>query len=87
MSLVLREGDFLCFRTFFLYLYNFQYSQKADIVAGISAGTLISSDDVNDVLDALDELYLDLLDIDQEPTPESREVETRRDCIHWDNTH
>ena len=51
------------------------------------AGTLISSDDVNDVLDALDELYLDLLDIDQEPTPESREVETRRDCIHWDNTH
>ena len=51
------------------------------------AETLISSDDVNDVLDALDELYLDLLDIDQEPTPESREVETRRDCIHWDNTH
>ena len=51
------------------------------------AGTLISSDDVNDVLDALDELYLDLLDIDQEPTPESREVEPRRDCIHWDNTH
>ena len=51
------------------------------------AETLIPSDDVNDALDALDDLYLDLLDSNQEPTPESREVEGLRDSIHWDNTH
>ncbi len=51
------------------------------------ADALLVSDDVNDILDALDDLYLDLLDEDQEPTDESREVEHLRDHIHWNNTH
>lgn len=52
-----------------------------------SADALLASNDVNDILDALDDLYLDLLDEDQEPTDESREVEHLRDHIHWSNTH
>lgn len=48
---------------------------------------LIASKDVNAILDALDNLYLDLLDDDQEPTEASRRCEKLRDEIHWDNYH
>lgn len=51
------------------------------------AERLIAADDVNDILDALDDLYLDLLDENQEPTEDSRRVERLRDTIHWDNYH
>ena len=51
------------------------------------ADALLQSEDVNDLLEALDDVYLDLLDYNQDPTPESDEVERLRDHIHWDNTH
>ena len=51
------------------------------------ADRLIEACDVRQILDALDYLYPDLLDDDQEPTNASRECERLRDCIHWDNYH
>lgn len=51
------------------------------------AEKLIAANNVNDILDALDDLYLDLLDENQEPTEDSRRVERLRDAIHWDNYH
>ena len=51
------------------------------------ADELIAANDVNGILDALDDLYLDLLDENQEQTEDSRRVERLRDAIHWDNYH
>lgn len=52
-----------------------------------SAEIILQTNDVNNVLEALDELCYSLLDEEQEPTDESREVERLLDTIHWDNTH
>lgn len=49
--------------------------------------TIIEKDDVFVLLDALDDLYLELLDDGQEPTKESEECERIRDTIHFQNTH
>ena len=49
--------------------------------------TIIAKDDVFELLDALDDLYLELLDEDQEPTAESEECERLRDAIHFQNVH
>lgn len=51
------------------------------------AESLIANNCVNDILDALDDLYLDLLDENQEQTEDSRRVESLRDEIHWDHYH
>lgn len=48
---------------------------------------LLEGNDLFAILDALDDLYLDLLDEDQEPTPESDECEELRDAIHFQNMH
>ena len=48
---------------------------------------IIEKDDMIVLLDALDDLYLELLDDDQEPTKESDECERLRDAIHFQNTH
>lgn len=51
------------------------------------AEKLLASDDAMAVLDALDDLYITLLDADDEPTQASRECERLRDHIHWNNFH
>lgn len=51
------------------------------------AEAIIVKDDLLAILDALDDLYLELLDDDQEPTKESEECERIRDAIHFQNTH
>lgn len=48
---------------------------------------LLSKGDVSAVLDALDDLYLELLDDEQEPTHESDKCEALRDSIHFSNFH
>ena len=51
------------------------------------ADALIASNDAMSVLDALDDLYITLLDANDEPTEASRECEKLRDQIHWNNFH
>lgn len=48
---------------------------------------LLAKGDVSAILDALDDLYLELLDDEQEPTPESDKCEALRDSIHFSNFH
>lgn len=48
---------------------------------------LLEQGDAMKVLDALDDLYLDLLDDAFEPTEAARECERLRDHIHWANFH
>ena len=64
-------------------------AQKEKLLAELplEAENLIAAGDVDAILDALDDLYLDLLDENQEPTTDSRRVERLRDEIHWDNYH
>lgn len=51
------------------------------------ADALLASNDAMKILDALDELYITLLDEEFEPTEASRECERLRDQIHWGNFH
>ena len=51
------------------------------------ADRLLASGDAMAILDALDDLYLTLLDSNDEPTKASRECESLRDHIHWNNFH
>ena len=51
------------------------------------AERLLEAGDAMQILDALDYLYLDLLDENQEPTNASRKCERLRDHIHWANYH
>ena len=47
----------------------------------------IEDGDVDALLDALDDLYLSLLDEEYEPTVASRKCERLRDEIHWNHYH
>lgn len=49
--------------------------------------TIIAKDDLSELLDALDDLYPELLDEDYESTEASEECEQLRDEIHFQNTH
>ena len=51
------------------------------------ADELLAADDAMAILDVLDELYITLLDDNDEPTDASRECERLRDHIHWNNFH
>lgn len=51
------------------------------------ADELLAADNAMAILDALDDLYITLLDADDEPTEASRECEHLRDQIHWNNFH
>lgn len=51
------------------------------------AERLLEQGDAMSILDALDDLYLDLLDKDFEPTEAARACERLRDHIHWANFH
>lgn len=63
--------------------------QKTELMELLPADAerLIETGDTMQILDALDDLYLDLLDENQEPTNASRRCERLRDHIHWDNYH
>ena len=51
------------------------------------ADTLLASNDAMSILDALDNLYIELLDDAYEQTDASCECERLRDQIHWSNFH
>ena len=51
------------------------------------AERLIASNDAMAILDALDDVYIMQLDLNDEPTAAGRECEKLRDEIHWDNFH
>ena len=51
------------------------------------ADALLVSNDAMSILDALDDLYIELLGDDYEQTDASRECERLRDQIHWNNFH
>ena len=51
------------------------------------ADTLLASNDAMSILDALDDLYIELLDDAYEQTDASCECEMLRDQIHWSNFH
>ena len=48
---------------------------------------MIASNDAMAILDALDDVYIMQLDLNDEPTAAGRECEKLRDEIHWDNFH
>ena len=52
-----------------------------------TADELLASNDAMLILDALDDLYITLLDPDDEPTAASGACERLRDQIHWNNFH
>ena len=52
-----------------------------------TADELLASNDAMLILDALDDLYITLLDSDDEPTAAGRVCERLRDQIHWNNFH
>ena len=51
------------------------------------ADVLLASNDAMSILDALDDLYITLLDSNDEPTAASSACERLRDQIHWNNFH
>lgn len=64
-----------------------QQAQALKHILPEEADALLATDDTMRILDALDDLYITLLDDNDEQTDESRECERLRDQIHWDNFH
>ena len=64
-----------------------QQAQELKRLLPDEADTLLASNDAMDILDALDDLYIELLDDDYELTDASRKCERLRDQIHWNNFH
>lgn len=64
-----------------------QQAQQLKRLLPDESEALLASDDAMDILDALDDLYIELLDDDYEQTDASRECERLRDQIHWNNFH
>ena len=61
-----------------------QQAQALKHILPEEADTLLAADDTMRILDALDDLYITLLDDNDEQTDESQRL---RDQIHWDNFH
>ena len=61
-----------------------QQAQALKHILPEEADTLLAADDTMRILDALDDLYITLLDDNDEQTDE---CERLRDQIHWDNFH
>ena len=64
-----------------------QQAQALRKILPDEADVLLASNDAMSILDALDDLYIKLLDSNDEPTAASRACERLRDQIHWNNFH
>lgn len=64
-----------------------QQAQALKRILPAEADALLASNDAMSILDALDDLYIMLLDENDEQTDASRECERLRDVIHWNNFH
>ncbi len=62
-----------------------QQAQALRKILPDEADELLASNDAMSILDALDDLYITLLDSNDKPTAAGRTCERLRDQIHWSN--